>query len=339
MGLTSRQERLLQLIVEHFIDTGEPVGSKFLSTVYGTNISSATIRNEMASLFRDGFLEQPHTSAGRIPSDTGYRYYIRYLMPEISLPSTEKYKILQRLDTFAGDPREVLRSGTETLAEISDCITLCSTPLSRGNKISRLEIAVTGKNTAVVILKTDTGVIRQKVIRTNAEIDFNTVQLFYNLAASFFNNSSPMELTRAAIQNTICSLGDRAFAMIPIISAAVDLALESEKAEIIVSGRGNVFHHREISLSAHSILELTENAESMKKLLDNNSDGIGISIGAENGFPELRATTVLTCPYRIGNITAGTIGIIGPIGMDYPKLIPYIKFITSKLSEILSEEA
>lgn len=338
MELTERQEKLLRLIVEHFIDTGEPVGSKFLSSIYGSSISSATIRNEMASLSRDGYIDQPHTSAGRVPSYSGYKYYIRYLMPSASLSASEKYRILSALDTTAGDPSDILRSAAEVLAGITDCITVVSTPLSGDNKIARIEIAAVGKHTAVVILKTDSGVLKQKVIRLGEELTLETIQLFYSVAMNFFTGARPGEFTKAQIQNIVCSLGDRALGTVPLISAIAELAADSEKADMIVAGRGNVFHHRELAGDAHGILELTENKESLKNLMQTAESGISVRIGSENRYRELMSASVLTSPYVVSGRTAGSVCIIGSVGMDYPKLIPYIKFITGTVGNILTEQ-
>ena len=338
MELTPRQERLLSLIVEHFIDTGEPVGSKFLSTVYGSTISSATIRNEMASLSKIGFIGQPHTSAGRIPSEAGYRYYIRFLMPGTPLTSAEKFAVLSKLDSADGDADSIVRAAAGIISGLTDCVTLVSTPVMRDNSIARAELASVGKRTAMVIVRSKTGVLRQKVCRTDEEPDMENAQLFYKIAMNFFVGHRPEEINTAMLQKIVSSLGAKALVMMPLVTALSELSKEESRARVIIAGHENVFHHRELSPYAHSILDFLQHEEYLRHLTELTEEA-DVTIGPENKFSELSGAAVIRVPYLIDGETVGVFTLIGPVGMDYGRVIPILKYVAGVTGKLLTETA
>ena len=335
MSLTQRQKKLLALIIEHFIDTGEPVGSKFLTTVFGSSISSATIRNEMANLTKIGFIDQPHTSAGRIPSGAGYRYYVEYLMPKISLTAADKYAIKAKLDLEQCEPSLFLKNACLLLSEITNCIAVASTPISELNVCSRIELVTLGTSSAMIIIKTDSGVVKSKVCRIDGEFDIEIIQLFYNLTKNYFTDKTPNSIPAINLQNLITALGDKLLIMLPLLTSLDELINECKIPQIITTGHENIFHHRALTPYSHDILNLLSNQDAVLKILSNAQDGISVQIGQDNGIYELLHAGIVTSRYNLSENISGTLAIIGPMGMDYSKYIPYIKYVTDTVTQTL----
>lgn len=337
MELSARKEKILALIVEYFIATGEPIGSKMISSAFETSISSATIRNEMAELSEKGYLEQPHTSAGRVPSQKGYRYYVDHLMGGYEISPSEQFRIGNLLKNAVGEPERVLAQASGILAEMTGCAALSTTPLDSQTRIKRVELVPIGARTAMVVLLSSSGVIKSRVCRIDSELTLEVMELFYNVAAAHFVGQRASDIHTAGVQTIVASLGEKAFLMTPLLVALSELSQASTRSEVLLEGQSNLLNYRELENNACELMDFLNRGEPLSRLLVANRDELNVLIGRENFFREMENSSMILAGYRIAGQDAGTVGIIGPTRIDYARLIPSIRFISHIVSSILSD--
>lgn len=337
MELTSRKEKILGLVVEHFIATGEPVGSKFLSDIFDTAISSATIRNEMSDLSVKGYLEQPYTSAGRIPSQRGYRYYIDHLMRRYEPQPSEQYRMLSGLDRTSAQPEKILEDACAILADMTGCAAVATTPLDERTTVNRIELIPLGTSNAMVVLVTSTGVVKTTVCRCYETVEMGDAELFYHIAAADFTGKRAAELNIPRLQTIAASLGDKALAMSPLLVSLYALASSVSDCELISRGETNILRHREYEGRIHELTRLFHSGTALKNVLRHTGDGVNIRIGRETGCRELMDSSVLAVNYEINGQRAGALGLIGPMRMDYARYTAELAFMSRTVSEVLKE--
>ncbi|MEG0546313.1 MAG: heat-inducible transcriptional repressor HrcA [Oscillospiraceae bacterium] len=341
--MTERKERLLCAIVEKYIETGEPIGSKALVESLGMSVSSATVRNEMSDLVSMGYLEQPHTSAGRIPSSAGYRYYVDRLMNKYELSQNEKRVIETQLFKVSGEPQKILEQAGNILAEITNCAAVSTTPSDESAVIRRIELVPIGTKTAMVVILTSSGLLKSKVCRTEAEITLDMVESFYNMTMTHFIGKNVSNMNIAKIQTLAVSLGEKFFVMTPLLVTLCDLAEMTERTELLLEGQSNLLNHKEFESNAYEIMEFLRRSEPLNQIFTKNveqkSDKFSpnVLIGKENLFRELQNSSMIFSKYFIGGRESGTLGIIGPTRIDYARLIPSLKFLTDIVGTILSD--
>ncbi len=337
MELTARKEKVLGLVVEHFIATGEPVGSRFLSDLFETSISSATIRNEMSDLSLRGYLEQPYTSAGRIPSQQGYRYYIDHLMHHYEPQPAEQYRMLSGLDRNAGQPEGILEDACRMLAEMTGCAAVATTPLNERTTVRRVELIPLGEGSAMVVVLTSTGVVKNTVCRCYEKIEMGDAQLFYRIAAADFIGKRASELTRARLQTIDASLGESSLYMAPLLVSLYDLASAVNDCELIVRGQNNILRSRDYEGSAYEVAEFLGRGGQLKRILNRAADGVNVLIGRETGCRETENSSILTADYQVEGQRAGVLALVGPTRMDYARYMAQLEFMCRAVSEVLKE--
>lgn len=341
MEMTERKEKILAAIVEKYIQSGEPVGSKALVDSLGFSVSSATIRNEMADLIEMGYLEQPHTSAGRIPSSMGYRYYVENLMTAYDMPASEKSLISTKLREASGEPHRVLEKAGNILAQLTHCAAVSTTPSDNEAVIKRIELVPVGTRTAMVVMLTSSGILKTRVCRTDSEITIDVAESFYNIAMQNFIGKPASQITIARIQTLALSLGEKALTMTPLLVALADLAEMTERTELLLEGQTNLLSHKEFETNAFELMDFLRRSEPLNKIFSARSEAKDgsphILIGKENLFRELQNSTMIFSKYSIGGHESGTLGIIGPTRVDYARLIPSLKYLTDVVGIILSD--
>lgn len=339
MELTARKEKILGLIVEHFIATGEPVGSKFLSDVFETSISSATIRNEMADLSARGFIEQPYTSAGRIPSQNGYRYYIDHLMRRCEPDPSEQYRILSGLDRMSAEPEKILSDADDILAELTGCAAVSTTPLDERTCVKRAELIPLGSHNALVVVVTSTGIVKSTVCRCSDGLNMSDAELFYNIASADFIGRRAAEFNLPRLQTIAASLGERALTLSPLLVGLYELASSVSDCGLTARGASNLISRREYEGRAHEVIDFINDGAALKRILRRVGDGMTVFIGGETGLRETEHTSILAAPYKIGGSRAGVISVIGPMRMDYSAYTAILSFVAEAVSTLLSENA
>lgn len=335
---SGRKERILAAVVELYNETGEPVGSKRLMEVLPDEVSSATIRNEMAQLAEQGYLEQPHTSSGRIPSPLGYRYYIDHLLPLRELPEDQRRRLAEELSRRAREPERLLENAGKLLAELTACTALCVPAAGAEIRIKRVEIAPLGRCMAMLALLATNGTVKSKVVRSDAELGPETLEAFSQLVAEHMIGRSLESFTPAGIQSLAARAGPHMLALAPLLIGTAELAEEIASRELLV-GEHNLFHHKQLEPNAAALLQYLQNASFKQQFGALSPAQVKVLLGAESPqsqLPELRSVTVLVSPYAIGGDTGGLLGIVGPLRMDYAKIIPGLRFVAAILGDMLT---
>ena len=334
MNPSQRKQRILSAIVELYNETGEPVGSKRLMEVLPDDVSSATIRNEMAQLAEQGFLEQPHTSAGRIPSPMGYRYYIDHLLPLRELSLGERARLEAELRARAREPERLLENAGKLLAQLSACAALCVPTAGAEICVKRVEIAPLGRHMAMLALQASNGAVKSKVVRTETPLSPAALEVFVNITREHMLNLRLDAFTQASVQSLAVLAGSYMLAVAPLLIGVAELAEEAASREVLV-GEHNLHHHQLQSNTAsmlqhlqHALLqqELTQLSPAQVKMLPGSALGSG-----------LQGITMLVSPYAIGEHTGGLLGVIGPLRMDYAKIIPNLRFVAALLGNMLTK--
>ncbi len=331
MDLSERKRRILFAIVELYNQSGEPVSSKRLLELLPEAVSSATIRNEMAQLVELGYLEQPHTSAGRAPSPSAYRLYIEALLPGRALNPARRREIEARLRERAREPESLLENAGKILSEVADCAALCVAHGGADVRLRRLEMAPVGRRMAMVALLSDRGVVKSRIIRTECEMTPEVRDAFMNLAQAHLMGKPLNEINRAAMQCLAVQAGEQMLPMMALLAATAELAREAAEQELLVGDTGRL-PQQELERSAALLLrQLLETARP--------AGDVGVVLGAEAPQPSaaLREMGLIVSPYSIGGAACGLLGVLGPLRLDYASVIPSLRFVTELVGDLLSQ--
>lgn len=335
--LSQRKLKILSAIVENYIDNGEPVSSKNLCNILNLGVSSATLRNEMAELTELGFLEQPHTSAGRIPSDIGYRLYVDELMKKKSVPKGTKQFINESLKTGFGTPEDLINSASSLLADITKCAVISTTVSSEESKIVSVNIVKAGKYTAFMVLTTSSGVVKSKLFRVGFILEDKYMELFHMLLNKTFVGLTVSLVTPQLIKKVLSSLNE----LLPIVADVMltffELCSEVSKNTTHIEGQTNLLFISDFdSKSALSLINYLKSSDSILNLFLKAQDNKNALIGREMNREELTKSSVITKAYSVNGRDFGSIGIVGPMRMDYGLVISCMDYLTSEVEELLS---
>lgn len=337
MKLDIRKLKILTAIVETYIDTGEPVSSKILAQQLGFSVSSATIRNDMAALFEMGLLEQPHTSAGRVPSHLGYRVYVDQLMHCKPLSEEERREIDALFNVRDPDPDKLLEDAAQALADYTNCATVSTTITPKTVLVKRVEIVPAGTRTVVVLVIATNGVIKNKVCRVDFRVTGEIVEFLNQFANGRLVGRSVNDISQWYINSISVTLGDYSQLFIPVLATIYELCREINDGQFYTSGGANLLNYKELADIARDLLSAMANREQLLGVIGSKSDAVFITIGKENNQSELTDTSVVVTKYRIGDQNSGAIGVIGPVRMDYAKLIPHLEYFSQTLGKLLAE--
>lgn len=339
-GLSERKQRILAAMIEIYIATGEPVGSKLLAEALGNAVSSATIRNEMAELSAMGLLAQPHTSAGRVPTATAFRLYIDRLMPRQPLSLEQRREIDHLLMSAGNDPDRLVREAADALAVMTGCAAVSTTPSERGATVRRLEVMYISPRMAAVVLMTGSGLIRNRLCCFDRPL---TAAVLHETAAALearFGGRPLSDITLPAVQGMVLSFGTEGLTRMPILTALLELAEEATAAEINLKGQLNLLQHPDYNAErAMRLLGFLSHQELLTAVLASPSNGVQVLLGSESVRPELDGSSLIVAHYRGGNGGEGTLGVIGPQRMDYATTIPRIEYLAGSLSRLLGRLA
>lgn len=340
MDLGERKQHLLSAAIEVYIHTGEPVGSKLLAERLGRmghTVSSATIRNEMADLAALGYLEQPHTSAGRIPTGKAFRLYIDRLMQRISLSEEEKRSIRAMLAPVADDPEKLLGEATGALAQVTGCAALSASPRSAGSAVHRVDIMRVSARTVALLLITDSGLLRNRVCRFDRPVDDRLLDGLRTVLNTRFAGCALCDIGIAEVQSVLIDLGAGALLCAPALTAFHDLVRESAEAEVRCAGQLNLLRHPDYGPEdSRMLLGLLAHQGELMRILSPQASGLQVVLGSESPRPELSSSSLIVTHYSPDGKGVGSLGLIGPMRMDYAYAIPRLEYITQLVSHQLA---
>ncbi len=341
MELSERKLKILKAVVDAYVETGEPVSSKLLALELG--VSSATVRNEMANLVAMGYLQQPHTSAGRIPSQKGYRVYIDHLMPASAMTEQEQKYLDGMLMENAYDPDKLLSSVSQLLANASKFAAVSTMPAANGAVIKGVQFVQTGRRTAMVILMTSTGVMKTRVFRCDFDITVEMLRIFFRIFNEKFAGVSVQAVTPAFIQSIGASLGEMTVLISTALLAVLETAGDCMRAEINLKGETNLLFYPEFEPgNVRRIMDFLESGQEISRFLNvggvqnAKSAKVQVFIGSETNRAELSDSSLIVTQYTIGGEHAGTIGILGPTRMQYGKWIAYLEYVSDSVGKMLT---
>lgn len=336
-ALSERKKQILAAIVEQYIKTGEPVGSKGLLSATGMSVSSATVRNEMSELSAMGYLEQPHTSAGRVPSQLGYRYYVDNLMKSREIGEINKKLIEAGVSSAAGDPEKLIARAGEVLADLTKCACVSTTPGGEDMVIRRIDIVPVGMHTAMLLLLTSNGILKSRLCRLDTELNAKICEQFYNIVQGAIIGRSAADISVASMQTVAASVDSDAFAMLPLMAAVCELARSTADSKVMLGGSSNLFGYKDYGNDATQLLEFLSRKEPLTAVMSGLKNPVDIRIGKENIYRQLENSSVIVAKYSVGGSDSGTIGIIGPTRMDYENIIPSVKYLTDLVGRLITQ--
>jgi len=326
--LNDRKKKILQAIVDEYVETAEPVSSGVLCDKHGIDYSSATIRNEMAELEKEGYLSKVHTSSGRVPSAKGYRLYVNELLKEQNLSLEETKFIKAQLENKVDEIEELTKITTNTLSEITHYTTVAIGPRTTEQIIEEIKFVLLGTRMVMCVIVTDGGLVKETIIKFNEDIREEQVQ---NLN-SIFNSKlkgKPLEKIDKPLEEYIFSELNYSVEVIKAIINQINKIIEEEE-RIYYEGANKVFEQPEFQnvQMAKNFINILDRKDLVMDLLNSEfTDDINVYIGDENADDDLQDFSIITFKQRINDKEMGTIGIIGPKRMDYSKVIAVMKYI------------
>ena len=342
MELTARKMKILNAIVRNYLESGEPVGSRTISKYTDLNLSSATIRNEMADLEEMGLILQPHTSAGRIPSDQGYRVYVDEMLREKEAEVDQmKEMLLEKEEKL----EKLLKQVAKQLAVNTNYASMISVPRAQENRLKFLQISRLDDNQVLITVVSEGNVIKNRVIEPDAdeELDDATVLKLNILLNTHLNGRNVDEISLGLITALKSEAGENSGIVTQVIDAVADAIRGDEGLEIYTSGANNIFRYPELAAGekASELITTFEEKEELQSLVEETlsasgeeTNAIQVYIGSESKVQTMQNCSVVTATYDLGDGLRGTVGIIGPKRMDYDKVVSTLKTIKYQLDQV-----
>ncbi len=333
--LDERKKKVLQAIVEEYINTAEPVSSNALTQNHGLECSSATIRNEMSELEKGGFLDKTHTSSGRIPSAKGYRYYVDELLNEEDISLEEIKYISSKLETKVNEIEDLTKIAANTISEVTHYTTVSIGPKATTQLIEEIKFVLLGTRMIMAVILTDNGLVKETIIKFDEDINEKQVQTMNYMFNNKLKNQPIQTIDRPLEEYLYDEMTYSIHVIKPIIEQIKKVLEEDNK--IYLEGANKSFDLPEFnSLEvAKNFINILDTKEIVADMLNSGlAEDINVYIGEENEQQELKDFSVVTFKHKVNGRDVGTIGIIGPKRMDYSKVISVMKYINKKLKEI-----
>lgn len=331
--LDERKKKVLQAIVEEYINTAEPVSSNALTQSHGLECSSATIRNEMSELEKSGFLDKTHTSSGRIPSAKGYRYYVDELLNDNDISLEEVKYISSKLETKVNEIEDLTKITANTISEVTHYTTVSIGPKATTQLIEEIKFVLLGTRMMMAVILTDSGLVKETIIKFDEDINEKQVETINYM----FNNklkNQPIETIDRPLEEYLYDEMTYSINVIKPIIEQIKKVLEEDN-RIYLEGTNKSFDLPEFnSLEvAKNFVNILDTKELVADMLNSGfAEDINVYIGEENEKQELKDFSVVTFKHKVKGKDIGTIGIIGPKRMDYSKVISVMKYINKKLN-------
>ncbi|WP_417067255.1 heat-inducible transcriptional repressor HrcA [Niveibacterium terrae] len=340
-ALDRRAQILLKTLVERYIAEGQPVGSRSLSKSSGLDISPATIRNVMSDLEELGFVASPHTSAGRIPTAQGYRFFVDTLLTVTPLEQARVLELKQQL--LPDQPQKVISAASHLLSELTRFAGVVVSPRREATRIRQIEFIGLSEKRILLIIVTNSGDVQNRILLTERAYSANELTHAANLLNENFTGLDFEEI-RTRVKQELRQLQTD---MSELMSAAIDAGEEAISGSVepyVLSGERNLLEVEDLSSNMsrlRDLFRLFENRTGLLQLLDlsRSAEGVQIFIGGESGIASLDDCTVVTSPYSVDGHIVGSLGVIGPTRMAYERVIPIVDITARLLSSALSPES
>lgn len=339
MDVDDRKIKILEAIINDYIITAEPVGSRTIAKKYDLGISSATIRNEMADLEDMGYLEQLHTSSGRKPSDKGYRLYVDKLMIIERLTLEEEMKIKSHIFGMAiYEIDKLLKETTHMLSELTNLTCILKTPSVKKSQFKSVQLISIDSNNILVVIITYTGIIKNNILKAINVPSQDNLHKISNILNERFKSLPIEKIDSQVIRNIKVDLKGYEEILNGVIPILIDALTDEEYSQVYLEGATNIFNYPEYNDidKAKEFLSLLDNKSYMQELLD-TTNKLTIKIGEENYLKQAKDCSVISAVYSVGNKPIGTIGLIGPTRIPYSKIVSIMSKVMKGLNDSLKK--
>ena len=340
VDLDERKQKILRAIIANYLETGEPVGSRTISKYTDLNLSSATIRNEMADLEEMGYILQPHTSAGRIPSDQGYRFYVDQMMMERDEEKGERLALLEKVDRM----ENLLQQVAKVLAVNTNYATMVTAPQCKDTKLKFIQLSQVDEHQLLAVIVVEGNVIKNKLIDVSEPLENDEVLKLNILLNSFLQGLSLQDINLELMQTMKVQAGMHAPILEHIFTGITDAIAKARELEVYTSGTTNILKYPELGNveKASKLLGVLEEKKALVELIDevqrDSNQAIQVYIGEETPVQNMKDCSIVTATYELEEGVRGTIGIIGPKRMDYEKVVSTLKELTGELDTIFKKK-
>lgn len=341
MVIDDRKIKILEAIINDYIKTGEPVGSRTIAKNHDLGVGSATIRNEMADLEDMGYLEQPHTSAGRTPSSKGYRLYVDSLMEKPLLSKEEDLKIKEYVINSAMlEVNKIVKNASALLSELTHLTCVVKTPSMSMSYLKSIQVMNLDEKSLLAVIVTDGGLIKNQIIRINKVPSIEVLNKINTILNKRLLHLSIDEINLEVINNLKVDLHGYEEVFNAMLPALYQCLKEDDTSRVFMEGATNIFNFPEYNdiEKAKEILSLLHNKDCVVELIEPEND-ITIKIGDENYIPEARECSVISAEYSLGDSAKGTIGLIGPRRINYSKVIAIMAQVMKELNKTLKGQS
>ncbi|GAB6100243.1 heat-inducible transcriptional repressor HrcA [Halanaerocella petrolearia] len=345
MEITERKKKILKAIIKEYITTAEPVGSRKLTRRYNFDVSSATIRNEMADLEEVGYLEQPHRSAGRIPSDKGYRFYVDTLMDLDKLSSAKAESIRQKYKSKEQEIQGLIEETSQLLSDLTQYTSLASSPKVQESVLQYLKLVPIADKKLLIVLVTDTGIVKDKIVEVPSTLSQNQLedvsrflnQRLHGLPLYKIDNKLLAKLNQELVRRL--SLTTRELKFLKTTNFRNNL---SSAGKIYLGGTTYILDQPEFSDidKVKNVLQVLEHESVLKNILGDSQSktGLEILIGNENECEEIKDCSIVIATYHFNGRPVGKLGVLGPTRMNYSRVVGTVKFMSNILSKYLANQ-
>ena len=340
MELTDRKKKVLRSIVDLYIRTAEPVGSKAISELPDMNYSPATIRNEMADLLAMGYLEQPHTSAGRVPSAAGYRLYVDELMADYRLSMDETKLLSASFDEKMQQVDKLMERVAKLVSQATDLPAISMAARNAAVTVKRFELIMAGQGSIILVLMLSTDEVLNKLIKLPLQVEETDLKLLGAVLNASMTDISQEEFTPELLEKVVRSAGNAAMLVPVVVDFATDALRGKGGTNMAVAGQMRLLgqpEYRDVDKAQRVTTSLDEEALSNLPAVMQNENGTKVLVGPENVAQELKDTSVVMTKFDIGDGLQGMIGVVGPTRMDYAKVTARLSYFAESLSKMFAK--
>ena len=337
MSLSQRQFKILEAIITDYIETAEPIGSRTIAKKAGLGISSATIRNEMSDLEEMGFVSQPHTSSGRIPSWLGYRLYVDTMMQSPELSAEDAMFLQKMIIDNIYQTEFMMQETAKALSRLTRYPTIVSEPFLKKTKIQHIQLVPLDDKQLLLVLVTDTKAVKNQIVNLQAAPGYEVLTLLTQHLNHTLAGLSIKDITREVIDKLLAKFGANAHILMPLLGAISDMIQAEDDVRVFTSGAKNILAFPEFAdiRKAEAIFHALEDRNLLFEILGRDqNEGISVVIGEENSIDVLKACSLIRANYSIDNKGTGCIAIIGPMRMNYAQAVSALAGILQNLQSV-----
>lgn len=336
--LTDRQLLILQVIIDDFISTAQPVGSRSLSKKENITFSSATIRNEMADLEESGFIEKTHSSSGRVPSEKGYRFYVDHLLSPQKLKRSEILRINSLFAEKIYELENIVQKSAKILSDLTNYTTIVLGPAVKENKLKKIQIVPLNNHTAIAIIVTDSGHVENRMFHLPDSVHAGEIEKLVNILNDRLTGV-PIDKLHNKIYKEVATLLKQHISNYEYFINSLSETVKIDTHEkLFFGGKTNILRQPEFHdiTKIRNLLNMIEKEDGIPELIRNNSSDISIKIGRENNNTAMENCSIISASYRIGNEQIGSIAILGPTRMEYSRVVSLLNILSNDLTKVLT---